>query len=113
MGGASRSHAWLRPPPHPTLPRDRKAEPRLPEPPPPLLAVAVWGWRQLSFFAGDGRGCRYGDRSVALGAASLREPTGPGPGHLLQLPGTPCGPDLSGVTVRTRGRQGSRSCWKS
>lgn len=87
MGGASRSHARLCLPPHPTLPRDRKAEPRLPEPPPPLLAVAVWGWRQLSCLAGDGRGCRYGDRSVALGAASPRGQTGPGPGRLLQLPG--------------------------
>lgn len=86
VGGASRSHARLCPPPRPTLPRDRKAEPRLPGPPPPLLAAAVWGWWRLSFFAWDGRGCRYGDRSVALGAAGLREQTYPGPRHLLLLP---------------------------
>lgn len=36
-------------------------------------AVAVFGWWWPNVFAGDGRGCRYGDRSVALGAASLRK----------------------------------------
>lgn len=36
MGGASCRLARLCPPPHPTLPCDRKAEPRFPELPPPL-----------------------------------------------------------------------------
>lgn len=62
MGGASRRRARLCPPPHPTLPRDRKAEPRFPELPPPLSAVAVPGWWRFRIIARDGRGCRYGDR---------------------------------------------------
>lgn len=69
MGGASRPLrravsapcAGLCPPPRPTMPRDRKREPRLPGPPPPLRAVAVCGWWRLGVFAGDGRGRRYGD----------------------------------------------------
>lgn len=113
MGGASRRRARLCGSPHPTLLRDRKAEPRLPEPPPPLPAVAVSGWCRLRFFACDGRSCRYGDRSVAPGAASLCKQNCPGPRHLLQFPSGL----LEGLTpsvgrVRTRRREGSCSGWK-
>lgn len=113
MGGASRRRARPCRSPHPTLLRDRKAEPRLPEPPPPLPAVAVSGCCRLSFFPCDGRSCRYGDRSVALGAASLCKQNSPGPRHLLRFPSGL----LEGLTpgvgrVRTRRREGSCSVWK-
>lgn len=113
VGGASRSHSRLCPPPRPTLPRDRKAEPRLPGPPPPLLAAAVWGWWRLSFFAWDGRGCRYGDRSVGLGAAGFREQTCPGPRHLLLLPArTLCRPHARRGWNSDSEARGSCSGWK-
>lgn len=113
MGGTSRSRARPCHPPYPTLPRDRKAEPRLPEPRLPLPAVAVFGWWWPNIFAGDGRGCRYGDRSVALGAASLRKqncrsPYTPPPASS----GTPCRFNSRQVRVKIWRREGSCSVWK-
>ena len=42
----------------------------------PSRQLVSRGWWRLGIFAGDGRGCRYGDRSVARGAASLGRRTG-------------------------------------
>lgn len=113
-GGTSRPRARLCRPLHPTVPRGRKAEPRLPGPRSPLPAAAAFGWWWPSVCAGDGRGCRYGDRSVALGAARLRTQNCPSPYRYLLPPprGRRAGFTSRQVRVKTRGREGLRRVWK-